>query len=725
MIPETTEPSASRADILVSVPPEIRERVTIGPAGSWVQRREVDESFRHAASYSMLLIDQQHHASRGEVYYREVRRLETRQAVHEFGQWRLNFDPGTQKVVIHALAVLRNGNAMEHAQPERLRFLQREGQLEWLVIDGWITVFVVMEDVRMGDLIDMSYTIHTTPRFLKDRAWLLATVPTRIALRAFHLSVRFATGRPMQWKSNEETFAPAVCEWDGETEWSWKKENVPLAVPEPNVPSWHITDTWVQVTDCRSWSEVASGIAAAWQEDFDNPELLKVIEEINASAATTAGRAAQAMTMVQDDIRYLSMNVDLGGQIPSQPGAVLQRRYGDCKDKSFLLAHLLRLLGIKAQPVLVNTFLRQSVDQFLPTPSLFNHAIVKYEIDGAPCWVDATLSLQGGGALGRLVPDFRLGLPVGPDVGDLDPIVQPSTRNDRYELRELFSLDSRPGRSTILETTVTAAGWYAEDLRRSFADAGQDEMARRREQFYRQFYPELQRIETLQWQDDRERNEVMLTEAFDLPNALTSNGDRKTCFIEPRTHLIQSLLGFVEAGRRRHPFILPYPCNVEHRIELETTSILGATRMPKILKKGATFHFSRENTRVGNRSIMTYTLKTLVDFVAADQFEAYKQMVKDLWHHTSYRFTLAFGMPSPRQQKAIDRKSQPASSGKIQSLTKNKKVLPPSRNPVVTLQPRISKRRKEFRVPWRAVLILLATLAAVAVWWYFIFHLGS
>jgi len=38
----------------------------------------------------------------------------------------------------------------------------------------------------------------------------------------------------------------------------------------------------------------------------------------------------------------LSVNLELGGQIPAPTETVIRRRYGDCKDLAFLLVRLLR-----------------------------------------------------------------------------------------------------------------------------------------------------------------------------------------------------------------------------------------------------------------------------------------------------------------------------------------------------------------------------------------------
>ena len=216
---------------------------------------------------------------------------------------------------------------------------------------------VILDDVRVGDVLDASFTVESTPRLLPERSWLLQNVPTHLPLRAFRIAVRFAAGdlERMQWKGSVDFGSPAVREMDGEIEWSWSLERLRPREPEPRIAPWHITWPWIQVTDCQSWATVIEGLLAAWKECFTDEELLASAREIAGAAATPVERVERALSLVQDDLRHLSLEMGLGGQVPSAPGVILQRRFGDCKDKALLVAHLLRCLGIPARPVLVNT----------------------------------------------------------------------------------------------------------------------------------------------------------------------------------------------------------------------------------------------------------------------------------------------------------------------------------------------------------------------------------
>jgi hypothetical protein len=110
-------------------------------------------------------------------------------------------------------------------------------------------------------------------------------------------------------------------------------------------------------------------------------------------------------------VRYVAVEVGVGGYRPSAPQAVLDRRWGDCKDKAFLLIDLLREAGIEAWPVLILSAERDRVDREFPAPQ-FNHAIAAVSAEGldlAPedpvaggfLFLDAT---QTTGGLGWLHP---------------------------------------------------------------------------------------------------------------------------------------------------------------------------------------------------------------------------------------------------------------------------------------------------------------------------------
>src|SRR5882724_11305098 len=118
-----------------------RERVRIGAAPDWIVPCLYDADFKEKVRgpVTHLLIEQQVHAELHQTFVRMATRLETLQAVQSQSQWRLEFEPQTQSIILHSIKVRRGSVETEHASLDRVQFLQRESGLEGCIIHGWVT----------------------------------------------------------------------------------------------------------------------------------------------------------------------------------------------------------------------------------------------------------------------------------------------------------------------------------------------------------------------------------------------------------------------------------------------------------------------------------------------------------------------------------------------------------------------------------------------------------
>src|SRR5262249_5331409 len=146
------------------------------------------------------------------------------------------------------------------------------------------------------------------------------------------------------------------------------------------------------------------------------------------------------------EIRYFSVSLGESSHRPTAPSAVLKRRYGDCKDKSLLLIALLRALGIEAHPVLLTIGQPRGLDKALPSPQLFNHAIVQVKLGGEAYYLDPTRLGQHGALrnMGQVHAHAQV-LPIAPGVRRIVTVAEPEPREARSELVETVTLPSFTG----------------------------------------------------------------------------------------------------------------------------------------------------------------------------------------------------------------------------------------------------------------------------------------
>ena len=89
-------------------------------------------------------------------------------------------------------------------------------------------------------------------------------------------------------------------------------------------------------------------------------------------------RIQKVATFLQEEIRYVAIEIGIGGLQPHPASEVYRNRYGDCKDKATLLITMLDAVGVRATWVLVDTH-RGFIDPRVPSVD-GNHAIAAIEI---------------------------------------------------------------------------------------------------------------------------------------------------------------------------------------------------------------------------------------------------------------------------------------------------------------------------------------------------------
>lgn len=82
---------------------------------------------------------------------------------------------------------------------------------------------------------------------------------------------------------------------------------------------------------------------------------------------------------VRKQVRYVAVELGRGAFIPTPPAETLQKQWGDCKDKSYLLIAALKAAGRTAHPILVRTRPAGGLQEALPSLHYFDHAIVAVE----------------------------------------------------------------------------------------------------------------------------------------------------------------------------------------------------------------------------------------------------------------------------------------------------------------------------------------------------------
>ena len=227
-----------------------------------------------------------------------------------------------------------------------------------------------------------------------------------------------------------------------------------------------------------------------------------------AGSGTAEQTIQSALDFVQSNVRYLGIEFGPNSYHPTDPATVLNRRFGDCKDKTFLLCTLLRGLGFEASPVLIATGFRQTLPDLLPAPHDFDHVIVRVTANGKVYWIDPTASYQHGPIGQRSLPDYGYGLVIRTGERGLTSI-PPSGAEAMTMTMETFTVGGQKA-PAFLEVVNTFKGADAESMRAFIAASGSAGVEKSYLNDYSRRYPGVAMTEPIAIQDSTNNDEISI-----------------------------------------------------------------------------------------------------------------------------------------------------------------------------------------------------------------------
>ena len=398
-------------------PAQIDAQVLRGPPASWVQPAAAikTDSPDDGAAVRLLLLDSQLHVGpEGLTHYVErALRVQTPQGLQATSTVGLSWDPALGGLTVHKLVILRDGQTIDVLAAQKFTVLRREKNLEAQQLDGVLTAVVQPEDLRVGDVVDVAYSQTTRDPALAGHVQWSDAAPN---VPIDDLRLRAGSDRNIFWRATDgfDGVPPGVTNQGRSL--SLAMANVqPIQLPNGAPIRFRLGRT-LQFSDFKSWAEVSSVMEPLFAKASTiGPQspLQAEIARIKSLSPDPKARAQAALTLVQDQVRYILLAMTDGGYVPADADTTWKRRFGDCKAKTALLLALLHGLGVEAQPALVNSQIGDGMDERLPAAGAFDHVMVRAVIGGRIYWLDGTR--LGDRRLDDIVtPNMSWALPVQP-----------------------------------------------------------------------------------------------------------------------------------------------------------------------------------------------------------------------------------------------------------------------------------------------------------------------
>ena len=182
--------------------------------------------------------------------------------------------------------------------------------------------------------------------------------------------------------------------WD-----QWRLQLGPMAAVsfEERMPGLTDVVPYLHLSSFPSWAAAARWYAGLMAEALPprgtDPALRELALRLTQGATTTEQKVRAIHAYATMQVRYVGLEFGIHSLKPHPAREVLQRQFGDCKDKATLMTALLGEVGIDAQPVLVRTLDQGRLHDAVASLGVFNHAIAYVpELDW---WLDATATHHG------------------------------------------------------------------------------------------------------------------------------------------------------------------------------------------------------------------------------------------------------------------------------------------------------------------------------------------
>jgi len=567
------------------------------------------------------------------MYVRHSYRIISEAGVQNRSQISVDFDPSYQHLTFHTINIIRNGQIINRLDLDKIKTIHQETELNEFIYNGTQQALLFVDDVRKGDVLEYSYTLKGFNPIFNNKYSDEFTTAFLSPIYNLYYKIITPVSRTLNIKNSLEAITPNVRTTATEMVYEWKKYGISSMHPDDHLPSWYNPYPEIMVSEYNSWKDVNIWAVTLFPKSIPlSKELQQKIQEIKTANATDESRACASLRFVQDDIRYMGIEMGVHSHKPGDPNKIFSQRFGDCKEKSYLLCTMLNAMNIEADPVLISTDDKKALLDELPSPYDFDHLTTRAKINGTYHWFDATISFQRGGLQNISYPDYQYGLVITDTTTALTAITPHAMGEEN--INEVFTVNDMKGNATLKVTTVYT-GAFADGERLSFSNNSNYDMLQQMKKFYAYYFEKI-KGDSLTYTDDDSTGIFTTTEYYTIKDFWTNEKGIKKSTLSP--FVISSLVKKPGDQIRTMPYAIYYAgkyheeiiVNLPEKWDADTSSFNVST---------TSFAYNGKFTVTGDQLKMVYNFETFKDHVAADETDDYLANVKSATDVESYKLT--------------------------------------------------------------------------------------
>ena len=221
--------------------------------------------------------------------------------------------------------------------------------------------FLKFSAFEPGNVVGYEIVQKKRPYMFEDDWVFQGEIPTRRS--------RFSLVLPNGWEFTDRwaNYPKQEPKTSSGNSYTWEVENIPAIEPEPEMPpfralagrmdiEYFARDPRLRAKSSGSWDDIG-----VWYGNLtsgsrqSSPELDKKVAELTAGITDPWQKMQAISNYMQRQIRYVAIEIGIGGLRPHQATDVFKNQYGDCKDKATLMGAMLKQVGIDSYYVMVDS----------------------------------------------------------------------------------------------------------------------------------------------------------------------------------------------------------------------------------------------------------------------------------------------------------------------------------------------------------------------------------
>jgi transglutaminase-like putative cysteine protease len=610
--------------------------VARAPAPDWYDRVPLPGYSTSPASKNLngnawLLTDNQvMHRSGGYDYVqRHGYKIIDRVGLEEGAKIQFSYDPSYQTPIINFITVTRNGVPRELRDEAIINSYRSETDAYLGILTGRVSVIVLMPKIEVGDIIDYGYTIQSSRSLGASLYDDHFAVEFETSVNLIRKRIVWPEDQPLRLRTLGQAPEPVISVSNGYRTYLWEINNPVPVKTESALPTGVSSLSLVEIGSLPRWKDLVARLLPHYQPDLNLPEdFRRRLDGIARKWPRKQDRMTEALRIVQDEIRYVSLSIGEGALIPRKPTEVLKTGFGDCKDKSLLLVSALRYLDIDSGLALARLSGNELMVESLPVLRLFDHVVAFVRIEGKVHWIDPTDSQQGGRGFSIVEPDYGYALPLELNSDALvkmsaGPIFFP----DRV-VREEFVLPTTASEPLLLTVHSTYLGNEADYYRRRRANDSDSAIASSYLDYYAGKFAGIEELEKISIEDNREINVLTVVEKYILKNPKLTESGLGSEFPVKGDIGLPNLDDLTVAGRTK-PYNAGRPFAKLHIVNVKNLkAIFSAPDKPQNVEKW--FDYDIRSSSTSTEFTLEWQLRGKFGIISASDVKSFAEAVNNI-----------------------------------------------------------------------------------------------